>query len=72
MSDTGNAKALKHDAMVGYSELVRRLEGDIKKLKQENASLQAKIDALMLEYCPDEMSQEQIETWCKAQRKVEV
>ena len=30
--------------------------------------LQAKIDALMLEYCPDEMTPEQIENWKRHQK----
>jgi len=34
------------------------------------AALQAKIDRLMLEYCPDEMTPEQIENWGKHQRAV--
>lgn len=32
------------------------------------ADLQAKIDALMLEYCPGEMTQEQKDRWAAAQR----
>jgi hypothetical protein len=35
----------------------------------EVAALQAKIDALMLEYCPNEMTPEQVENWAKHQRK---
>jgi len=35
----------------------------IKQLESELAAKQAKIDALMLQYCPDEMSQEQISNW---------
>lgn len=31
--------------------------------------LQAKIDALMLEHCPDEMTPEQIAEWAKHQLK---
>lgn len=31
-------------------------------------ALQAKLDALMLEHCPDEMTPEQLETWGKHQR----
>lgn len=31
---------------------------------------QAKIDALMLEYCPDEMTEAQKENWAKHQRPV--
>jgi hypothetical protein len=32
-------------------------------------ALQAKLDALMLEYCPDEMTPEQIENWQRHQRR---
>lgn len=32
--------------------------------------LQAKLDALMFEYCPDEMTPEQIEEWGRHQRPV--
>ena len=49
----------------------RRLEFNA-QLQKEIESLQAKIDALMLEYCPDEMSQDQVETWKLSQRKVGV
>jgi hypothetical protein len=31
--------------------------------------LQAKIDSLMLEYCPDEMSKSQVEEWAMHQRQ---
>ena len=30
-------------------------------------SLQARIDSLMLEYCPDEMTEEQINEWARHQ-----
>ena len=33
----------------------------------EMEAQQAKIDSLMLEYCPDEMTQEQIDSWKKHQ-----
>ncbi len=36
--------------------------------KAADASLQAKIDALMLEYCPNEMTKEQIENWKRHQQ----
>lgn len=32
--------------------------------------LQAKLDRLMLEHCPDEMTEEQKANWAKAQRAV--
>jgi hypothetical protein len=35
----------------------------ITELRLDAASKQAQIDSLMLEYCPDEMSQEQIANW---------
>ena len=34
--------------------------------------LQAKIDLLMFEYCPDEMTKEQIEVWEKHQVKIDI
>ena len=33
---------------------------------------QAEIDRLMLEYCPDEMTQEQIVSWYRYQRRVQI
>ena len=36
---------------------------DVEALVKKNAALQAKIDELMLEYCPDEMTPEQIAEW---------
>jgi hypothetical protein len=38
-----------------------------KELRKDAASKQAKIDALMLEYCPDEMTPEQLGEWEKHQ-----
>jgi hypothetical protein len=32
--------------------------------------LQAKIDALILEYCPDEMTEEQLRIWSESQKTV--
>lgn len=37
--------------------------GYIMQLSKEKCALQAKIDSLMLEYCPDEMTKEQIENY---------
>ena len=34
---------------------------------QRDAALQAKIDALMLEYCPEEMTREQVANWKASQ-----
>ena len=43
---------------------------DIEELREQLAAAQAKIDSLMLEYCPDEMTPEQIENWGKHQKAV--
>lgn len=54
----------------GALEYVRvaRLEGSVREGRIE--ALEAKIDALMLEYCPDEMSAEQKANWAAHQRPV--
>lgn len=44
---------------------------EIAMLRQQLASAQAKIDALMLEYCPNEMTKEQLDEWARNQRPVE-
>ena len=44
------------------------LENTIEFLDMEINDKQAKIDALMLEYCPDEMTQEQILDWSNNQQ----
>lgn len=40
----------------------------VAKLIAKNASLQAKIDSLMLEYCPNDMTEEQLTNWAKHQK----
>lgn len=48
-------------------------EGEVRELRAESAAKQAKIDALMLEYCPNEMTEDQIAEWeshqCKSNLK---
>lgn len=53
--------------MKQFEARVYELEAEVAKLKLEVASKQAKIDELMLEYCPDEMSKEQLDNWAKHQ-----
>lgn len=48
--------------------LARYLERALAAKEKELSAKQARIDALMLEYCPDEMTPEQIEEWGKNQR----
>lgn len=40
----------------------------IQRLESENEAMQAKIDALMLEFCPGEMTAEQLERWASHQK----
>jgi hypothetical protein len=44
------------------------LELENRRLRRKIDSQQAKIDALMLEYCPDEMTKDQIDNWAEAQQ----
>lgn len=45
-----------------------RAEARVAELEREVAAKQARIDALMLEYCPDEMTPEQVAEWARHQR----
>lgn len=47
-------------------------EARVKELERESAHKQAIIDRLMLEYCPDEMTAEQVEEWGKHQVRATV
>lgn len=48
------------DGVIGFDEIPIHL---INQLRAEVADKQATIDRLMLEYCPDEMTQEQMKEW---------
>lgn len=43
---------------------------EIESLRQQLSAAQAKIDELMLEYCPEEMTNEQLAEYEKHQRAV--
>lgn len=47
--------------------LVQRVAG----LEDVNDDLQSRIDRLMLEYCPEDMSEEQTEEWAKHQAVID-
>lgn len=51
---------------IALSEL-HRAKAFIEQQARRIAAQQAKIDSLMLEYCPDEMTPEQIATWDDSQ-----
>lgn len=55
--------ALHRKALIESGELVPREKAD---------ALQAQIDSLMLEYCPEEMTAEQLENWRKAQQPADL
>lgn len=53
---------------VTYNNLL----ADNERLRNETGYLQAKIDSLMLEYCPEDMTKEQVAEWERNQRPSEV
>jgi hypothetical protein len=72
----------KNELLVQVKDLPKILEKSYTRqfeaLQQQNQSLmrdlqaaQAKIDALMLEYCPQDMSKAQIKDWADAQAPVD-
>jgi hypothetical protein len=58
-----------HDLLGKANALCRIRLDRIEKLETENKFLQSKLDALMLEFCPEEMTEEQINEW-KTHQKV--
>ena len=47
--------------------LIKALVQRVVDLEDANDDLQSKVDSLMLEYCPEDMSTEQMEEWAKHQ-----
>lgn len=63
--------ASDYDALRSRLAEMERASNDfIGQYQRQVAGLQARIDALMLEYCPNEMTREQIENWSKNQARV--
>lgn len=58
-------------AFAAALERIKVLEGQATADAVQIAEQQAKIDRLMLEYCPDAMTCEQMATWAAHQRPVE-
>lgn len=52
-------------------QYIAELERSISEEQRRCEALQAKVDALMLEYCPDEMTPEQTAEWARHQRPVQ-
>lgn len=57
--------------MTSPNTIIADLVAEIEDLKKQVASKQAEIDGLMLEYCPGDMTTEQIEEWCRHQHPVD-
>lgn len=51
--------------------LIKALVQRVADLEDANDALQSKIDNLMLEYCPEDMSAEQMEEWAKHQAVID-
>lgn len=56
-----------NDAIRELQNSVRMAVQTINELRREVGAKQARIDELMLEYCPDEMTPEQLEEYSNAQ-----
>lgn len=56
-----------YDATKPSTAVWANLGFEIFDLRAECKAKQAQIDSLMLEYCPDDMTEEQIENWRKYQ-----
>lgn len=51
-----------------HDDLIREAVTEIESLRKQISAAQAAVDALMLEYCPGEMSREQFDNWAAHQR----
>jgi hypothetical protein len=58
----------KEQALFVAATEMERLEAKLAAAKKDANAKQAKIDALMLEWCPDEMTPEQLEEWGNRQQ----
>ena len=67
MADELRRLRAEHDELVAARAEIDRQRTQIENLFQTAYAKQAKIDALMLEFCPGEMSQEQRDEWAKHQ-----
>ena len=66
-SQTNFAIALARNAIAAAINAMPP-DPELERLRAENAAKQAKIDALMLEFCPNELTHEQVANWVSHQR----
>ncbi len=62
----------KHKYTIDCTTNEYNLHEDILCLKEDLEEKQAKIDSLMLEYCPNEMTKAQKDNWAKHQKPVDI
>lgn len=55
------------DLTMTMVEVIAELKAEVEALKADAASKQAKIDELMLEYCQEEMTSEQLDEYARHQ-----
>ena len=53
-----------------HQAAIAELLAELDKARKSDSAKQAKIDGLMFEYCPEDMTTEQIDEWAKHQRPV--
>ena len=63
----GKPSQLSDTFRAGVQFATKKSNGVIVDLAKRNCALQAKIDSPMLEFCPEEVTQDQIERWEESQ-----
>ena len=66
----GAGAAIRDAEIATLRELKQAWHDKFWEADKQLAAAQARIDELMLEYCPDEMTQDQIDNWAKHQQAV--
>ena len=61
------AVAKERDEIAAQARMLDRV---VEERNDQLAAAQAQIDALMLEFCPEEMTKEQLDEWAKNQRVI--
>jgi len=68
MTDTYNFGPTVPALFAAHEARYEKLANHCKELERQLASKQAEVDALMLEFCPEELTREQVEEWAKHQK----
>ena len=68
MEQSRGEAAMSIEAIVAQARALSEARREIERLRERLAAAESKVDALMLEFCPDEMSDEQRSRWADSQR----